>query len=204
MIPVSPQPEYPAFDNVVRQPGLTFLRRNPNPTTKQFRRHNYWKKAAGNLYTAYSGLCAYTSLHLAELESVDHFLPKAKYPRLAYEWDNFRVARRKINSRKGDTERILDPFRVRIGWFVLDFPSCLVRAGTGIGREIEKKVNLTIDILQLNNDDMLVQERCNWLVYLADGEITIEFLDRCYPFLSAEIRRQGIVDQLKVVFARNS
>ena len=204
MIPVLLQPEYPDFDKEVRQPGLSFLRKNPNPSAKQFRRHNYWSKAAGNLHVAYSGLCAYTTLRLADMESVDHFLPKAKHPRLAYEWDNYRLARQKINGRKGDSEDVLDPFKVHTGWFVLDLPSCLVRHGDGISPKIEKEVDSTIDILKLNVDDRLVQERCDWLVSLADGEITIDFLDRHYPFLSSEIRRQGIMDRLKVIFARNS
>ena len=202
MIPVTLQSEYPEFDAQVRQPGLEFLKNNPNPSTKEFRRHNYWSRAASNLHSAYSGLCAYTTMYLADISSVDHFLPKTNYPYLAYEWDNYRLARQQINARKGDTEEILDPFKIKIGWFVLDLPSCLIRPGDEIDPKIKKKVDSTINILRLNADDRLVQERCNWLVYLADGEITINFLDRHYPFLSAEIRRQGIKDNLKAIFGR--
>ena len=202
MIPVTLQPEYPEFDAQVRQPGLKFLSKNPNPSAKGFKQHNYWSRAASNLHSAYSGLCAYTTMHLADTSSVDHFLPKKKYPYLAYEWDNYRLARQRINTQKGNTEEILDPFKIKIGWFVLDLPSCLIRPGDEIDPKIKKRVDSTINILRLNADDRLVQERCNWLVDLADGEITINFLDRHYPFLSTEVRRQGIKDNLKVIFGR--
>ena len=202
MIRVSRQPEYPAFGKQVRKPGLAFLRSNPSPSTSDFRKHNYWNRARENLFAAYSGLCAYTSMHLVDTGSVDHFLPKTKYPHLAYEWDNYRLARQKINARKSNTEEVLDPFKIQTGWFVLDLPSCLVRAAQEVERDLRIKVNQTINILGLNNDDRLVQERCDWLVWLADGHITIDFLDCRYPFLAAEVRRQGVMDRLKTIFGR--
>ena len=203
MIHVAAQPEYPSFDEQVRRPGLAFLRANPTPSTSEFRKHNYWSRAGGNLFAAYSGLCAYTSMHLVDTGSVDHFLPKTRHPHLAYEWDNYRLARQRINSRKGNTEEVLDPFKIQTGWFVLDLPSCLVRAAAGIERKLKIRINRTINILGLNNDDRLVQERCDWLVWLADGEITLSFLDCRYPFLAAEVRRQGVTDRLRTIFSRS-
>ena len=139
MIPVTPQPEYPEFEGQVRQPGLTFLRGNPDPSDKDFRRRNYWSRAAKKLHEAYLGCCAYTTLHLCDTGSVDHFLPKTKYPHLAYEWDNYRLARQKINARKSNTEEVVDPFTVQIGWFVLDLPSCLIRPGDGPRSRVKKE-----------------------------------------------------------------
>lgn len=204
MIPVARQPEYPEFDAQVRQPGLTFLKANRNPSDKDFKKHNYWSRAAKNLHKAYMGCCAYTTLRLLDMGSVDHFLPKTKYPYLAYEWDNYRLARQKINVRKSNTEEIVDPFKVQVGWFVLDLPSCLIRPGDGLGQELRKKVNSTINILQLNADDRLVQERCDFLVNLADGDITMNFLAQHYPFLSIEVERQGVENSLKIIFARTT
>ena len=204
MSPVIRQPEYPEFDVQVRQPGLVFLNGNPNPSTRAFKQYNYWSRASRNLHAAYSGCCAYTTKYLVDTGSVDHFLPKNKYPHLAYEWDNYRLARQKINTRKSDTEEVVDPFIVEIGWFILDLPSCLIRPGNGLSQELGKKVNSTINILQLNADDRLVQERCDLLVDLADGDITMNFLDRRYPFLSAEVRRQGIENMLRVIFTRKT
>lgn len=200
MIPVTPKPEYHGFDSEVRRPGLKFLRRKPRPSNKDFSRHNYWTRAVNNLKASYSGLCAYTSLYLVDTGSVDHFRPKTKYPYLAYEWDNYRLARQRINSRKGNSEEVVDPFRVQPGWFVLDFPSCLIRPGNKLNKKIKKYVNATINILRLNDDDSLVQERCDFLVDLAQGDITMDFLDRRYPFLAFEVKRQGVEKHLSQIF----
>lgn len=202
MMPVTHQPEYPAFDAEVRQPGLIFLTANPRPSAKDFNQHRYWSKAAPRLRKAYSGLCAYTTMYLVDTVSVDHFLPKTKYPHLAYEWDNYRLARQKINTCKGNSEEIVDPFEIKIGWFVLDLPSCLIRPGSDLDSSLRKKIHSTIEILRLNTDDNLVQERCDLLVHLAEGEVTMAFLDRRYPFLSAEVRRQGKEHALKIIFRK--
>jgi len=202
MISVAAHPEYPQFDAEVRRPGLEFLEKNPHPSAREFRKHGYWSKAREKLHTAYSGFCAYTSMRLADTGSVDHFRPKVKYPHLAYEWDNYRLTRPKINTRKGDTENVIDPFEVKLGWFILDLPSCLIRPGTQINEESAKAVDATIQILKLNTDDNLVQERCNFLVQLAEGNITLSFLDWYYPFLSVEVRRQGIEHDLNLIFKR--
>ena len=140
---------------------------------------------------------------MADGGSIDHFLPKAHRPDLAYEWDNYRLARHKIDRRKGDTTQVVDPFQVKPGWFVLDVPSCLIRSGGQLGAKLRKKVNATINILQLNDDDDIVQERCDWLVDLAKGNVTLEFLDKWYPFLSSEVRRQSIEDDLGLIFLAN-
>ena len=203
MIPVEPKPEYADFDSEVRQPGLTFLASTPIPTSAQFSKKNYWTKARVHLYAAYLGQCAYTTMHLVDGGTVDHFRPKTTYPHLAYEWDNYRLARQKINGRKSNTEEVVDPFEVEAGWFVLHMPSCLVRAGSGLERAVRRRVNATINILQLNADDLLVQERCDLLISLADGNVTMGFLDRWYPFLSSEVRRQGVEGDLPVIFCRS-
>ena len=202
MIPVQAQPEYPEFDGQVRRRGLAFLRNNPNPSSSDFRNHNYWSAALGDLFAAYDRKCAYTTRELVQTGSVDHFRPKSKYPRLAYEWDNYRLARKAINSRKGDSEEVVDPFDVREGWFTLDLPSCLIKPGRGISTDIRRAVNATINVLGLNRDEKLVEERCNLMVSLADGHITLEYLDRHYPFLSLEVNRQGVHASLKVIFSR--
>jgi len=71
-----------------------------------------------------------------------------------------------------------------------------------LGAEVRRRINATINILQLNADDSLVQERCDLLVDLADGNVTLKFLDRWYPFLSQEVRRQDIGNDLPVIFSR--
>ena len=204
MIPVPPRAEYPAFDTQVRQRGQRFLRGNPNPSSAEFRKHNYWSAALEHLYAAYDRMCAYTTRELVHTGSVDHYRPKSKFPCLAYEWDNYRLARQAINRRKGESEEVLDPFQVREGWFTLELPSCLIKPGQGIASDTRKAVNSTINVLGLNRDERLVEERCRLLVSLADGHITLEFLDGHYPFLSLEVGRQNAYESLKELFSRVS
>lgn len=198
MIPVRRQPEYREFDKEVRQPGLRFLKANPRPSGAEFAGHNYWTRARSELRDAYKGLCAYTSRYIVDGESVDHFLPKIKFPQDAYEWDNYRLARQKINTYKGDEIDMVDPFKVQPAWFVLEFPSCLVRPGRGLDDRTAEKVERTIKILQLNDDDRLVQERCDCLMDFVNRDVTLRYLDRRYPFLVTEIRRQGLDSRRKL------
>ena len=202
MIRVQSKPEYPEFDRQVRKRGHRFLISCPSPTSSMFRNHNYWNKALDELHAAYNCLCAYTTRELVQEGSVDHFKPKTKYPYLAYEWDNYRLARQAINSRKGESESVIDPFVVREGWFILEMPSCLIKPGQNITKEIRKAVNATINVLRLNDDERLVNERCRLLLYLADGQITLNYLDSHFPFISVEVRRQRVQDSLKYIFSR--
>ena len=200
MIQVQQRPEYADFDAQVRQPGLRFLRINPTPSSRAYRRRDYWRKAKTELHRAYLR-CAYTSLRIVGRgASVDHYWPKVRYPRLAYEWSNYRLARPRMNRRKGDSEDILDPFGVRNSWFVLDCPSCLIFPGDDLDANTRRQVHSTIRILDLNSDD-LVEERCDWLVDLAKGDVSFAHLWKHYPFLAFEIRRQGIEGRLRTLFS---
>ena len=202
MIRVQRMPEYASFNDDVRKKGANFLRRYPNPSASQFRRHNYWKEALVELHSAYKGMCAYTTRQLVTTGSVDHFKPKSMFPSLAYEWSNYRLARQSINSRKGNSIDVADPFDIKNGWFVLDLPSCLIKPGRNLPKEIRDLVFSTIKVLRLNDDEKLVEERNGLLVHLADKEITMSFLDSHYPFLSSEIKRQGVEGSLKTIFSR--
>jgi len=91
--------------------------------------------------------------------SVDHFQPKSTYSHLAYEWSNYRLAHSKINSYKGNSVGILDPFHIQPGWFILDFANCHVRPNPATAQAIQNSVSHTIAVLRLNSDDSLVQFR---------------------------------------------
>ena len=200
MIRVLPKPEYAAFNADVRVLGMRFLQTNPSPSSRDFQSHNYWKGAKTELRRAYLR-CAYTSRRVrGESVSVDHFLPKTKHPRLAYEWDNYRLARPKLNRHKSDSEDVVDPFQVRNGWFVVDCPSCLIHPGDNLAGNTRQEVSATIDVLKLNSDE-LAAERCRWLADLASNLISFDYLKREYPFLASEVERQGIKGQLKTLFA---
>jgi 5-methylcytosine-specific restriction endonuclease McrA len=187
-----PRPEYPGFNSQVRRPGAAFLAAYPRPTSEQFRKKNFWSRAAKELHAAYSGICAYTATYLPEQGSVDHFIPKTINPALAYEWSNYRLASGRVNSCKGNQTDILDPFQVGNDWFEIDIPSCLLRAKADLPHGLRTSINATINSLRLNTDDYYVQERCNILIDHAKGEITLNFLRRRYPFLAKEIERQNL------------
>lgn len=95
---------------------------------------------------------------------------------------------------------IIDPFLVRLGWFILDMPSCLVRAGDGLPPDEKQRVDTTIVALKLNEDDSLVQDRCDVMLMFAKGEVTLPFLQRRYPFLAAEVTRQGVQSTASDIF----
>lgn len=201
MIRVTPKPEYPSFDIDVRSPGAAFLATCPAPTSEQFRKKNFWSRAARELHAAYSGVCAYTAMYLPERGSVDHFLPKAIHPHLAYEWSNFRLAGGRVNNSKGDLTDILDPFEVQDDWFYMDVPACLLKPNPNLDKDLRSRITGTINSLRLNQDDNYVQERCNILMEYARGEVTMGFLERRYPFLAKEVNRQGLGQQsLKDLF----
>ena len=191
MIRVTPKPEYPTFDATVRSPGSAFLATCPAPTTEQFRKKSFWSKAARELHSAYSGVCAYTAMYLPEQGSVDHFLPKGLYPHLAYEWGNFRLASGRVNSSKSNLTDILDPFQVQDHWFHMDIPACLLRPNPTLEKPLRNQIAGTINSLRLNQDDNYVQERCNILMDYACGDVSTGFLERRYPFLAKEVKRHG-------------
>ena len=85
---------------------------------------------------------------------MDHYLPKVNFPEYAYEWSNYRLARPRLNSRKGDSVKVVDPFHVRSGWFVLDCPSCLIFAGDNLANGTRQQVRSTIEILDLNSEHL--------------------------------------------------
>lgn len=155
------------------------------------------------IYEAYQRICAYSCMYIpTPAGTIDHFIPKTQRADLAYEWDNLRLALHRMNTYKGDRTDIVDPFSVGPGWFTLDFPSCLVRPGPGLTIEQTQAVEITISALKLNDDDSLVQERCDVMVMFATGDVGLGFLQRRYPFLAAEVTRQDIALTARDIFKK--
>lgn len=191
MIPVTPQPEPADFDATVRRPGQAFLRQVPRPTADQFRKKNYWKEALPDLRTAYRSICAYSSCWIPSSCTVDHFNPKTTHPQLAYEWSNYRLADAKINNNKGNSSQVLDPFLIQQGWFTLDVATLWVKPEPTLRPAVFRAVETTISVLRLNDDDW-VQMRFEIFRQYRDGDCTIGFLQRCYPFMASEVTRQQV------------
>jgi len=206
MLHVAKRPEPSNFDALVRQPGKRFFNLVSAPTNRQFRSHRYWTRARRELAEAYESRCAYTLIRLVDLNrpnasSIDHFLLKSLFPELAYEWNNFRLARKSVNNAKGHRFDIVDPFCARSGWFVLDILSCLIELGQIRDDALTRRVKNTISVLGLNDIDGLVQERCDILIDLDHDHITLQYVDQYDPFVSYEVRRQNILSQLSGLFA---
>ena len=202
MIPVILKPEPACFDVEVRQRGARFLCTTPHPSSKEFSSHSYWLKVAQDMRGAYCNICAYTGCRIHADDTIDHFFPKVPYPHLAYEWSNYRLCMNKLNQRKSQNDTILDPFSIHDGWFTLDFPSCYVVAGTNLSQQIVCDVKFTIEKLKLN-DNQLVDFRYEIVLSYLEGT-PFQQIQKFYPFVAAEVARQGLTATLHTLFPRVS
>ena len=207
MIAVAQQPEPANFDTDVRQPGKQFLDQNPNPSGKEFKKHGYWSRVTDDLMSAYQNICAYTCWYLVKTTakndaSVDHFKPKDKHRLLAYEWSNYRLASQRVNNHKGNSEDVLDPFEIETGWFVLDFPSCLVIPGDDLPDIITTdEVLNTIKALKLNEYEEFVDNRLDIMMRFGNSDIEMAEIEKRYPFIASEITRQNLsIEDVKLMF----
>lgn len=194
MIHIDPQPEPPHFDARVRTRGMKFLARHPNPTKNQWKSHDYWTEVLESLYTEYKGICAYSCHWIAPdtgSRTVEHFHPKSKFPPMAYEWSNYRLVCLTLNRQKG-IQPLLDPFEIGDGWFIIDFPSLLVKPSSEINVELQKKVSDTIAILGLNDEGTCMKNRLRYVRDYCEYLINFQFMRRDAPFLARELHRQDL------------
>jgi hypothetical protein len=202
VIPIQQQPEPTDFESKVRSKGLIFLKKTPRPQTWDNR--EYWRESLKDIYNAYHKTCAYSAQWIPWIEgspTVDHFIPKSVKPELAYEWTNFRLSCLKMNSRKRDFQDVLDPFQIQNGWFVLDFPSLLIKAYPELEESIKSKVKSTIKRLKLNDDDDCVKHRQDWLLRYCEKQFPFEFLKETAPFIAYELERQNLVDSIASIMS---
>jgi hypothetical protein len=203
MIHIGPKEEPEKFSSRVRAKGERFLRGNPSPTSKQWRAHRYWLEVSSDLHEAYSGICAYSCHWIpydTGADTVEHFRPKDVYPSEAYEWNNYRLVCATLNGRKGTHEDVLDPFLIEDGWFVLDFPSMLVKPRASLASAERKRVQATIARLGLNDEGTCLKSRVKWLRDYCLNGITLDYLRRHAPFIVAELERQSLVATIRDVF----
>lgn len=202
MIPIQEQPEPSDFSENVKNLGVAFLKEVTRPV--KWNKREYWQKALPALYQAYSGICAYSAHWIPNdtgVATVDHFIPKSITPRLAYEWSNFRLASLKMNSRKGNHQDVLDPFKLKPNWFILDFPSLLIKSNPTLSIALKEQIHATIKRLKLNDDDTCVRSRKDWLLPFCKKECSFEFLKGHAPFIAYELQRQGLVDKISSIMA---
>jgi hypothetical protein len=198
MIPVTAAPPPPNYEYRVRQPGEQFLAQVPAPSNTQFRQYNYWSRVHTDLYAAHSGICAYCASWIPRAtnpaanyhSSVDHFLPKSQFPKLAYDWTNFRLARKDINENKGEDCEIIDPFQIQDTWFELDFYSYRIKASAQTHAILQRRIKYTIQVLRLN-ESPFIDERTSVIGDYAHERMSFADLEHLYPFIAKEVKRQS-------------
>jgi hypothetical protein len=189
------------FEDRVRKPGRKFLATCPKPTQKQWNTYSYWRRVLRELHTAYGGICGYSCHWIpydTGADTVEHFRPKSLYPDDAYEWRNYRLVCQLLNSRKGDDENILDPFAVRNGWFIIEFPTLLVKPSPDLQKPLRDRVRYTRDVLRLNDDSTCMMMRQQFVKDFCIGEINFAHVEKRAPFLAIQMKEQGF-DRLEAI-----
>jgi hypothetical protein len=203
MIHIKLREEPRIFETRVRRRGRRFIKDNPHPTTKQWRTHQYWREVATDLHDLYEGICAYSCHWIpydTGADTVEHFRPKDLYPREAYEWSNYRLVCSTLNGRKGVNEDVLDPFLVENGWFIIDFPSMIVKPNSILSVARRQAIQDTIDRLGLNDEGTCLRSRVKWLSDYCNNDISLDYLRRNAPFIIAELERQQILENIRDIF----
>ena len=202
MIRVTCQPEPDNFERDVRQQGYRFLAQTPSPTRRQWESHSYWRKVLRQMHNQYGGICAYSCHWISYdtgADTVEHFLPKKVHPHLAYEWSNYRFVCAKLNGRKGIHSDVLDPFEIETGWFVLDFPSLLVKPAATLPTKLSEQVCQTIDRLELNDEGTCMKSRAKYVEDYCKREISFQYLSQNAPFIALELKRLGLVEEIRAI-----
>jgi hypothetical protein len=183
VIHVDPQPEPPAFDARVRQPGQRVLAEGRDVLPP------LWQACLPDLYERYRGVCAYLCVYIPRAtgaRSVDHFVPKSRRRDLAYEWTNYRLACSLMNSRKRDFDDVLDPFEIRDGWFVLELSFLQVMPAPSLDGPTRAQVQATIDRLGLNDKECIAARAQHYQPYV-EGQLTFELLSEWSPFVARQV-----------------
>lgn len=192
MIRVEPQPEPSGFDAAVRQKGLTAL--SDKKAGRIAKLPDHWRACLPDLRTAYGDVCAYAAIYIDPVtggDSVEHFAPKSTDEDLAYEWSNYRLVCRLMNSRKSAFRDVLDPFAVADGWFILNLTTMGIEPSAELSEPERTAVVNTIGRLKLD-DKKCRQARANYYDLYLKGYLSFAGLRHLSPFVAAEVERQGL------------
>jgi hypothetical protein len=212
MIRVTPAPEPSSFDKRVRQPGLRAIAElaGEKPARSKGKRFTkiaaerplipsdnlppFWTNALDDLRVSYDHICAYSCFRIHRVTgaaSVDHMAAKSRAWDRVYEWDNYRLACARLNSRKRDYENVLDPFEVQDDWFQLELVGFQVLPNPEIeDEELRKKLVIAIERLGLNDLEFR-NARAEDAELYKSYDISLKVLVAESPFVARELRRQG-------------
>ena len=199
------------FDEKVRLPGLSALaelvgepplkkRPGPKRTPIAKRREeipakelpDFWTLALDDLMSAYHEVCAYCCIRIERTTgaaSVDHMVAKSRQWDRVYEWDNYRLASSRMNSRKNIHE-VLDPFDIENGWFHLELFGYQVIPNPSLRDPLRQQVIDTIVRLGLNDPGLRKARERYAKRYLEVGDSFKSLMEDC-PFVAMELRRHG-------------
>lgn len=127
--------------------------------------------------------------------TTDHFIPKSIRPDLAYERSNFRLACQRVNSKKGNSQNILDPFKISDGWFQLEFLTGTVFPDPLLSDAVISKITRTIEILGLNLPYARKRRSQDFSMLIGNqfSEDFFSFLKDRSPFIYKEAVRQNLL-----------
>lgn len=178
-------PEPPDFDREVRQKGEDWLAKNPDKK----RPRDLWSPFRKYLADGFQNLCGYSAM-FEPIGTIDHYISCHQDLTKAYDWANYRFASGWINSSKRASDRILDPFEVRDEWFEVELLTfSLVPQIEKIPSSEMEKAKQTQQKL---NNEVIVRQRREWYRTYADGEISLEGLDKKAPLIARAIRKRVI------------
>ncbi len=199
-------PQPPAeYESRVKARGEAFLRRCPSPSQAEWRKHRYWQQVHTYLYNELQGICSYSASWTprknppadTDQTSIDHYVPKAVDASQAYEWNNFRLCRSRLNQRKGKHRDVLDPCATGDDWFIINFTTFRIEPDPGCPPGRKAKVLATICRLELNQDRDYVYERIRVIRYYVQGHMALGDLVRKYPFIAQQMTKQDFDTRYK-------
>jgi 5-methylcytosine-specific restriction endonuclease McrA len=162
-----------------------------------------WTTVLPDMRRRYHDTCAYLAMKIhpaTGAATIDHFIPKSKNKHRVYDWSNFRLAVKLVNTYKGEHEDVLDPFRIEDGWFVLNLGNFEVEANPALEPTLQARVRTTAhDRLRLNEPTFCAarqeyHDRYHGLLTYLGGPaepLPLSWLESECPFVARELRRQG-------------
>ncbi|MBX3587832.1 MAG: hypothetical protein KF796_14440 [Ramlibacter sp.] len=151
------------------------------------------------MYASLGGICSFCATFTpfrsgssgVDHTSIDHFVPKALNPALAYEWTNFRLCRARLNNRKDQFQDVVDPYVVTTGEFQIDFTNFFIVPKATLSAQRKAEILQCLVRLELNTDDAYVNERARAIFSYAEGKLPAAKIAQYFPFIAGELISQN-------------
>lgn len=197
-MPIKEQPEPAGFASKVGKRGAAALANGKLavPVPSWFwKGKDHWRDALDELHSSYDGVCAFSSTYIERVTgspSIEHFRPKSKYPREAYQWSNFRLICARMNSRKREHEDVLDPFTIPDNTFDLNPLTGEVLVHAACPKSLKRRAETTISRLKLS-DGHCCKLRRTQVQNILLGHWSESEAQRQCPFVYRCLERQHLI-----------